>query len=124
MKKKKNKNNVEPGFARGVSGMSKKEKIEFSGLGFIAGCFCFFFSFIFLHTAWLGNPFESLLSILVIIYLGICTWTLSYTLKELDKIIDFVIEKPLGHVILTGVYIVLYFVSPVVFIWLKFFDKE
>lgn len=109
---------------RGVSGMSKKEKLEFSVAGFIHGCFYFFFSFVFLHASWIGNSFESPLSILVTIYLGICTWALSYTLKNLDWIIDFIIEKPLGHVILLFVYLVLYFVSPVVYIWLKFFNKE
>lgn len=106
-----------------IFSMSKK-KFEFSGLSFIAGCFYFFFSFVVIHTAWLGNPFESLLSILVIIYLGLCTWALSYTLKEFDQLINFVVEKPLGRVLLMGLNAVLYFVSPVVYIWLKFLTKN
>lgn len=100
------------------------EKLEFSHTDFITGSFLFFFISIFLHTAWLGNFFKSFLSIFVTTYLGICTWAFSYTLKECDNIINAVLEKPLGRVILLFVYIVLYFVSPVIYIWLKFFKEK
>lgn len=103
---------------------NQSEKFEFSRRGFIVGSFLFFFSFTFLHAAWIGNFFESLLSIIVTIYLGICIWALSYTLKELDHIIDTVLEKPLGRVILLFVYFGLYFISPLVFMRLKFLDKK
>lgn len=101
----------------------QKKKLEFSRMGFIIGCFYFFFTFVFLHAAWIGNSFESLLSILVFIYLSACTWAFSYTQKELNPIIDAVLEKPLGHVLLIFVRLVLYFVSPVVFLRLKFFNQ-
>lgn len=103
---------------------NQSEKLEFSRRGFIIGSFLFFLTFTFSHSAWIGNFFESLLSIIVTIYLGICTWALSHTLKELDYIIDTVLEKPLGRVILLFVYLGLYFISPLVFIRLKFFDEK
>lgn len=103
---------------------NQSKKLKFSHTGFIIGSFFFFLSFVFLHVSWIGNSFESPLSILVTVYLGVCTWSLSYIYKELESIIDFVIEKPLGHVILLFVYIVIYFVSPMLYIWLKFFKDK
>jgi len=103
---------------------NQSKKLEFSRMGFIIASFLFFFTIIFLHVAWIGSIFESFLSILVTIYLGICTWAFSYTLKELDHIVDLVLEKPLGRVILLFMYLVLYLISPFLFIQFKFFDKK
>lgn len=103
---------------------SQKEKFEFSRTGFIIGSFLFFLTFAMFQAAWPGNIFENFLSIFVTIYLGICVWALSYTLKEMDHMIDAILEKPLGRVILLFVYLVLYIISPLVFIRLKFFNKE
>lgn len=103
---------------------NQREKLKLSRTGFIIGSFLFFFTVVFLHNAWIGPFFESLLSILVTIYLGICIWTFSCTLKEMDHIIDAVLEKSLGRVILLFVDFGLYLISPFVFIQLKFFDKK
>lgn len=102
----------------------QNEKNEFSRRGFIIGSFLFFITITFLHAAWIGNFFESFLSIFVTIYLGICVWTFSYTLKDLNYIIDKILDKPLGRVILLFVYLLLYLISPFVFIRLKFFGKK
>lgn len=100
----------------------KKKKFEFSVLGFILGCFFFFLSFVLLHGYWLGNPFESLLSILVTLYLTACTWSLAYLVKELDRF-DSEVER-LGYTIFKGLLVVLYFVAPFVYIKLKFFNEK
>lgn len=99
------------------------KKIKFSRTGFVIGCFYFFIIFVYLHAAWIGNSFESLLSIVVTIYLGACTWALSYIQKELEPIIDTFLEKPLGRVQLIFVRLVLYLIAPAIFIRLKFSDK-
>lgn len=103
---------------------NQKGKFEFSRTGFIIGSFLFFLTFSMFQAAWSGNIFESFLSIFVTIYLGVCVWALSYTLKEMDHIIHAVLEKPLGRVILLFVHLILYFISPLVFIRLKFFNKK
>jgi hypothetical protein len=103
---------------------NQSKKIEFSRLGFIISCFYFFFIFVILHTAWLGNSFESLLSIFVFIYLSACTWAFSYTYKALDAIIENILKSPLGYILLMVVQLVLYLFSPIIFIRFKYFDKE
>ena len=103
---------------------NQSKKLKFSQRGFIIGIFLFFVTFTISHSGWIGPPLQSLLSIIVTVCLGICTWALSYTLNDLDYIIDNVLEKPLGHVLLIAVHPVLYFISPLVFIRLKFFDKN
>lgn len=105
----------------GGAGIRKKE-FKFSGLGFILGAFYFFLSASLLHIYWLGNPFESLLSVLVIIYLGVCTWAYSYIFKEMERF-DSEIEK-LGYTIFKGLTVVLYLVAPMIYIYLKYFDVE
>ncbi len=103
---------------------SQKKKFEFLRTGFIVGSFLFFLTFAMFQAAWPGPIFENFLSIFVTVYLGVCVWALSYTLKEMAPIIDAILEKPLGRVILLFVYLVLYIISPLVFIQLKFFDKK
>lgn len=97
------------------------KKLKFSQRGFIIGIFLFFITFSFSHSTGIGSPFQSLSSIILTIYLGICVWTLSYTLNDLDYIIDSIIEIPLGRVLLIFVHPLLYFISPFIFIRLKFF---
>jgi hypothetical protein len=103
---------------------NENKKFKFSRTGFFTGCFYFFLIIVYLHAAWLGNLFESLLSIIVFVYLSICIWALSYIQKELEPIIDTFLEKPLGQFQLLFVRFVLYLIAPAIFIRLKFFDRE
>lgn len=93
----------------------------FSHIGFIIGSFMFLFVFIFSHSAWIGNSFQSLLSIIVTIYLGLCTWAFSYILNDLNHVVERVLEKPFGHVLLLFIYFGMYIISPFIFIQIKFF---
>ena len=103
-----------------------EKKLEFSAMGFFLGCFFFFLSFVLLHVHWLGTPFESLLSIIVTIYLGACTWDFSYILKYLLKELDKAEYNPSGPIFFffKGLLVLLYFVAPGVYIWLKFFEEK
>lgn len=97
----------------------QSQNLEFSRLGFIIGSFYFFFSFIMVHAAWIGNSFESLLSYLVAIYLSACTWAFSYIHDEIDPILDTVREKPLGRVWMIFIRPLFYLIAPVIFVRLK-----
>lgn len=99
-----------------------EKKLEFSAMGFFLGGFFFSLSFVLLHAYWLGNPFENLLSIIVTIYLGTCTWVFSYILKYVLKELDKIKFNPSGPIFFffKGLLVLLYFVAPAVYIWLRF----
>lgn len=101
-----------------------RRKFEFSAMGFFVGCFFFFLSFVLLHAYWIGNTFESILSILITIYLGACTWAFSYVLNELDRIIDLVMQRPLGFTISKGLYVIFYFTAPLIYLGLYFLKNN
>lgn len=83
-----------------------------------------FISFILLHGYLLGDPFESYLSILVTLYLLACAWAFPYILKEMNHIIESVIKSPISFILAKGMYVIFYFLAPIVFIKLKFFDNK
>lgn len=89
------------------------------------GCAFFFLSFVLLHDYWIGEPFESFLSIIVTTYLVICTSAFPYITKELDRI-DSYMERLswLAHSVYKILFVLLYFVAPVVYIWLNFFEEK
>ncbi|GEK90773.1 hypothetical protein [Alkalibacterium kapii] len=101
-----------------------RNKLEFSVLAFIVGCFYFFLAFVLLHGYWLGDPFGSGASILVIVYLSSCLWAFSYLSKNLDKVTESVSKKPFGHTLYKGLSVILYFTAPLLLIWLMFIGRR
>ncbi len=97
---------------------------DFSLRGFIIASFLFLLMLPLLHIEWIGPFFESVISIIVSVYLGICVWTFSTTLNELEPTIDFFLEKRFSRIMLPFLYILLYVLSPLVYIGLKFLDKK
>lgn len=107
-----------------------KRKLEFSFLGVIIGGAFFFLSFILLHGYWIGEPFKSFLSIIVTTYLVLCTAAFPYLIKEFDRI-DLYMErrgnaffKGLFSFFFKGLLVLIYFVAPIVYIWLRFFEEK
>ena len=75
--------------------MNKKE-FEFSGLGMIMSLFYLVLVFGAVHVYWLGEPFKSWLSILISIYILICTWAFPYIIKKLEQRIEFLLKRAFG----------------------------
>jgi hypothetical protein len=107
-----------------------KRKLEFSFLGVILGGAFFFPFFILLHGYWIGEPFKSFSSIIVTTYLILCTAAFPYIIKELDRIDSYMERrgdtffKGLFSFFFKGLLVLIYFVAPMVYIWLKFFEKK
>lgn len=90
----------------------------------VMSLFYLFISFILLHAYVIEDPFESILSILVTFYLLACAWALPYILNEMGEIIESVIKSPISFLLTQGMYVVFYFISPFIYIYLKYFSKK
>lgn len=92
-----------------------KEKITFSFAGFFIGCFFFLLYFLGIHL-FIGNPFGSLLSLLVIAYLALCTWSFSHILFVLDEAEELGIPAVIIKVIILGAYLP----APLFYTWILY----
>jgi len=100
--------------------MINKKEFEFSGLGMILSLFYLVLLFGALHIYWLGEPFESWLSIFMTLYLLICTWAFPYIVKEVGEQIEAALKGPLGFLLWSGIYIFYYLISPFLYLYFKF----
>jgi len=76
------------------------------------------------HIYWLGEPFESWLSILISIYILICTWAFPYILKEAEQQIEIILRGPLGFLLWNVIYLFYYSISPFLYMYYKFSDTN
>lgn len=90
----------------------------------VMSLFYLFISFILLHAYVIGEPFESILSILITFYLLACAWALPYILNEMGKVIEAALKSPVGFLLWNGIYIIFYFTAPFIYLNLKFFSKD
>jgi hypothetical protein len=99
-----------------------KKELEFSGLGMIMSLIFLVMVWGAVHVYWLGEPFKNWSSILISIYILICTWAFPYIIKEVEQQIEKVLQSPLGFLLWSGIYIFYYLISPFLYMYYKFFD--
>lgn len=102
------------------------KKPEFPFLYVILSYFYLFLSFVLLHEYVIGDPFKSIQSFLVTGYLVACTWAFSHTAEVMNNMIESYREKIgcLTYSVSKGLSVLFYFVTPVVYIYLKFLQKN
>jgi len=108
--------------------MINKKEFEFSSIHFILGCLFFFLIFSALHVYWLGEPFETFLSILITLYLGVCTWAYSYIHGgptgegKGGRKIDVWARK--ARMFYKAFWVIIYIIAPFLYLYFKFFDNK
>lgn len=76
------------------------------------------------HAYWLGEPFKSWLSILISIYLLICTWAFPYILKKLEQRIENLLKSGFGFLLWNFFYLFYYLISPFLYAYYRFYDSK
>lgn len=97
--------------------MINKKELEFSGLGMIMSLIFLVMVWGAVHVYWLGEPFKNWSSILISIYILICTSAFPYIIKNLEQRIEALLKSRFGFLLWNVFYLFYYLLSPFFYVY-------